>query len=66
MNRTEINSNIDAFLSKTKEVLGHKYYDLFENNKIQNSRLPLRELLEGFNKLNVTFDCLVSYSKHLL
>jgi hypothetical protein len=59
MNRKEINSHIDAFFSKTKEVLSHKYYDLFENNKIQNSRLPLRELLEGFNKLNVTFDSVI-------
>jgi hypothetical protein len=59
MNRSEINSNIDAFFSRTKEVLGHKYYDLVENKKIKNSRSPLGDLLEVFNKLNVTFDSVI-------
>ncbi len=64
MNNTDINSNIDSFFSKTKDLFSDKYHELFEsqrscNKKLKPSRLPLSELLEILNKLNVTMDSVI-------
>jgi hypothetical protein len=64
MNRTDINSNIDEFFSKTKELLSHDYEMLFDgqgslNSKIRPSCLPLSELIQVLNKLNVTLDSVI-------
>lgn len=64
MNRTDINSSIDEFFSKTKELLSHDFEELFDgqrslNSKIRPSRLPLSELVQVLNKLNVTLDSVI-------
>jgi hypothetical protein len=64
MDRSDINLNIDGFFSKAKERLGQDYQNLFDGHKsshsqIKPSRLPLSELVQVLNKLNVTLDSVI-------
>lgn len=63
MNSHDLNSNIDIFFAKAKNILSHDYDSLFDQTsykkKSRPSNLPLIELIKIFNKANVTLDAVI-------